>query len=454
MRFPHYILTLKARFDEAGHELYAVGGCVRDRLLNRPVSEYDLTTNARPEETRRLASLARPDSLYSLGEKFGTIGAIWDGTHVEITTYRGEQYEPRSRKPRVEFSDTLEEDLARRDFTINAMAEDIHDARLLDPFGGTADLYRQLVRAVGDPADRFRDDPLRLLRAVRFASTLDFEIEDRTDAAIRRCAGQLQHISRERIRDEMSLMLTGPAPHVALGMLADLGLMGFIVAELLDLRAVATGGGRHKNIWAHTLKVVRGVPEDLVTRWAALLHDVAKPHTVGWTDGKLHFNGHEQVGERMTRRILSSLKYDKPTVEAVAKVVGMHTHTNAYTSEWTDGAVRRFVREAGEQLDAALNLSRADITSYHTYKIEAAARRIDELAERIQQLQEQANIEALRPPIDGADLMSMFDRPPGPWIRPIKDHLLELVIEGELAPDDRDTAERIAREMYSHIEAQ
>ncbi len=453
MRFPHFIYTLKSRFDEAGYELYAVGGCVRDRLLDRPVQEYDLTTNALPEETRRLASLAGPDSLYGLGEKFGTIGAIWDGTHVEITTYRGEQYETGSRKPRVEFSAMLKDDLARRDFTINAVAEEIGSGELYDPYDGQEDLQRRLVRAVGEPSDRFRDDPLRLLRAVRFASNLDFEIEERTAASIRQCAGQLEHISRERVRDEMSRMLIGPAPDVALALLADLGLMQFIAPELLHLRAVATGGGRHKNIWAHTLKVVRGVPGELIVRWAALLHDIAKPHTVGWTDGKLHFNGHEQVGEKMAKRILLGLKYDRPTIEAVARVVGMHTHTNAYSTEWTDGAVRRFVRDAGDQLDALLELSRADITSYHTHKIEAAARRIDELAERIRTLDEQASIEALRPPIDGQDLMRMFDRPPGPWIRPIKDHLLELVIEGELSPDDRETAEQVARAKYAELEA-
>jgi poly(A) polymerase len=447
MDFPPFIRTLKARFDSAGRDLYAVGGCVRDRLLGRPVDDYDLTTDAPPEEVRALAAAAGPDSLYAVGEKFGTIGAIWDGTHVEITTYRGEQYEPGSRKPNVRFSTTLDEDLARRDFTINAIAEDLGDARLIDPFGGSADLHNRLVRAVDEPADRFRDDPLRLMRAVRYASALDFAIEEETAQSIAACAGQLEHISRERVRDELSRMLTGPAPDRAILLLAELGLLERIVPELVELRRIESGGRRHKDVFTHTLQVLRHVPADLVTRWAALLHDIGKPRTVGHKDGKLHFNGHEQVGERMARTILTDLRYDRPTIDAVARIVGMHTHVNGYSAEWTDGAVRRLVREAGSALQPLLDLSRSDITSYHTYKREAAARRIEELQARIARLEAEAAIESLRPPLDGTDLMRLFDRPPGPWIRPIKDHLLEMVIDGTLAPDDRETAERIAREL-------
>lgn len=451
MSFPPYITTLHEIYTREGNELYAVGGCVRDRFLGGPVTEYDLTTNALPAETRRLVVCARPDALYAMGEKFGTIGAVFEGTRVEITTYRGEWYEPDSRKPQVEFGASLHEDLSRRDFTVNAIAVEIDTERLIDPFGGEADLQDRVIRAVGVAEDRFRDDPLRLLRAVRFASNLGFDIEPETASAIRECAAGLGKISRERIRDELGKMLTGPAPERALRLLVELGLMERVVPELLDLRDVSTGGGRHKDIFAHTLKVVRSVPDQLVTRWAALLHDIAKPRTAGWNDGKLHFNGHEVVGEHMARKILQRLKYDRETVEAVARVVGMHTHANSYSAEWTDGAVRRFVRDAGDELDHLLDLSRADITSYHTHKVEAAARRIEELKARIKALQEEANIRALRPPIDGNDLMRMFDRPPGRWIGPIKDHLLDLVIEGELAPDDRETAERIAREKYREL---
>ncbi len=448
MAFPGFVLHLKRAFDRHGYELYAVGGCVRDRLLGRPVTEYDLTTNARPEKIKELARETGPDSLYSVGEKFGTVGVIFGGVHVEITTYRGEWYEPGSRKPVVEFGTTLEEDLSRRDFTINAIAEEIDRPGLIDPFGGSADLHRRLVRAVGAPEERFRDDPLRLLRAVRFAASLGFEIERATATAIARCASQLANISRERVRDEMTRMLTGPAPDRALLLMADLGLLELVVPELLELREVATGGGRHKDIFAHTLAVVRGVPPDLVTRWAALLHDVAKPRTIGFVDGEVHFNGHERVGAEMARKILSGLRYDRQTIEAVAKVVGMHTHANSYSSQWTDGAVRRLVREAGDLLEPLLDLSSSDITSYHLHKRRAAAERVEELRSRIARIEEEASIQAMRPPLDGHDLMRMFGRPPGPWIRPIKDRLLELVLEGKLAPDDRETAERIARQLY------
>ncbi|MDQ3327313.1 MAG: CCA tRNA nucleotidyltransferase [Chloroflexota bacterium] len=452
MLFPEFIHTLQSLFSQAGHDLYAVGGCVRDQLLDRPVTEYDLTTDALPETTKRLTADAQPDALYTLGEKFGTIGAAWGVTRVEITTYRGEQYEHGSRKPDVQFSATLEQDLARRDFTINAIATKIDQPSLIDPHDGRHDLDHRLLRAVGLPSKRFRDDPLRLLRAARFASTLDFRIEQQTEASIRVHAGELQLISRERVRDEMSLMLVSPAPDVALQMLSDLGLLQYIVPELIDLRVVETGGGRHKDIFAHTLKVVRAVQGELVCRWAAALHDAGKARTVGWTDGKVHFNGHEQVSERIARRVLTELRYDRPTVAAIAKVVGMHTHTNSYHAEWTDGAVRRFVRDAGDQLNALLELSRADITSYHTYKRDAAARRIDELARRIKLLEDEASVASLRPPLDGHDLMRMFDRPPGPWIKPLLGHLLDLVIDGELAPDDQQSAETIVRERASQEE--
>lgn len=452
MSFPKYIVGLKELFDRSGYELYAVGGCVRDRLLGRPVDEYDLTTNLGPDQMKELLRRADPDSLYTLGERFGTIGVIYESTRVEITTYRGEWYDPDSRKPHVEFGSTLTDDLARRDFTFNAIAEEILIPNLIDPFGGSADLKRGLVRAVGNPNDRFRDDPLRLLRAVRFASALGFDIEPETAVSIQLCSAQLEKISRERVRDEMSRMVTGPSPDAALRWLVDLGLMEHIVPELLDLRDLATGGGRHKDTFAHTLRVVQGVPPELIVRWSALLHDVAKPRTAGWKDGELHFNGHEKVGEAMARRILGRLRYDRPAIEAVGRVVGLHTHANSYSSEWTDGAVRRLVRDADGQLDALLDLSSADITSYHTHKVQAAARRVEELRERIRRLEEEASILALRPPIDGNDLMRMFDRPPGPWIRPVKDYLLDRVIEGQLAPDDREGAERLAREKYTELE--
>ncbi len=450
MDLPPYILQLHEIFQSAGHELYAVGGCVRDGLIGVPVHEYDLTTDARPAEIRALVVEARPDSVYSMGEKFGTVGFVWEGTKVEVTTYRGEWYEPDSRKPRVQWGNSLEEDLARRDFTVNAMAAEIVGDKLIDLFDGRSDLDRKVIRAVGIPEDRFRDDPLRLLRAVRFASSLDFGIEPHTAEAVRNCSVQLAKISRERVRDELSLMLTGPAADRAISLTVELSLMAHIIPELLDLRAVETGGGRHKDIFKHTLKVLMGVPEEsLPARWSALLHDIAKPRTIGFREGELHFNNHEKVGEGMARRILSGLKYDRPTIDTVAKVVAMHTHANSYDPEvWTDGAVRRFVRDAGDALPILLLLSRADITSYHTYKRDAAARRVDDLEERIARLEQEASIAALRPPLDGADLMRMYDRPPGPWIKPLKEYLLDLVIEGELAPDDRETAERLVREKY------
>lgn len=436
--------------------MYAVGGCVRDQLLGRNVHEYDLTTNARPEMTRRLLNALQPQALYAVGEKFGTLGAIFDGVRIEITTYRGEWYTPGSRKPEVDFGDHLSDDLARRDFTINAIAANIETRELVDPYHGLEDIEAQVVRAVGNPVERFRDDPLRLLRAVRFASTLDFRVEESTAEAARQASGSLVNVSRERIRDEMTRMVEGPAPDRALQQLANLGLLHYIVPELLELRRVESGGGRHKDIFRHTLIVTRQVeskPKDrLVTRWAAILHDIAKPRTLVIRDGDVSFLGHEKLGAEMATAILRGLRYDQPTIRSVARVVSMHTHANSYTDEWTDGAVRRLVREAGDDLDPLLNLSKADVTSRHEFRKREAAERVEKLRERIHRLEEEASIKALRPPLDGNDLVRMFDRPPGPWIKPIKDRLLEMVIEGELAQDDRESGERIAHDLYQELD--
>ncbi|ACZ43739.1 polynucleotide adenylyltransferase/metal dependent phosphohydrolase [Thermobaculum terrenum ATCC BAA-798] len=452
MQFPEFVYRLHKQFTEAGHELYAVGGCVRDSLLGKEVQELDFATSAHPEEIKRLLAPLRPDSVYTVGERFGTIGAIFGPYRVEITTYRGEWYSPDSRKPEVTFGISLEEDLSRRDFTVNAIAMDIPSGRLIDPFGGVEDLHSKVIRAVGDPDARFRDDPLRLMRAVRFAANLGFKIEPRTAEAIRRHAAQICKISIERVRDELTRMLTGPAPDVAIAALVDLGLMQYIVPEVVELKQVSTGGGKHKDIFIHTLKVVRNTPPDLVIRWAALLHDIAKPRTFGIRDGKVHFDHHETIGAKMAEEILSRLHYDRQTIEAVAKVVRMHTQANSYDPEvWTDGAVRRLVREAGDELEPLLALSQADITSYRRQKVEAGVQRVRELRERIQRLEEEAAIRELRPPLDGNDLMRIFGRGPGPWIKPLKNYLLDLVIDGQLAPDDRQTAERLVREKYQEL---
>jgi poly(A) polymerase len=443
------LTRLAEQFTAAGHAVYLVGGCVRDLVLGRPTSDYDLATDAPPDVVKRLLASAAAEHVWTVGERFGTIGAHLDGLTVEITTFRSEEYAARSRKPTVRFGTTLEGDLARRDLTINAMAEDLRSGELVDPFGGARDLEARLVRAVGDPDERFAEDPLRLLRAVRFVAQLGFRLEPETAAAIGRSADRLADISRERIAQEMNKLLVTPRASHALRLLCDQGLMRHIVPELLAMRGMRQDIYRYKDVFEHTLHVVDNIEPELVLRWAALLHDVGKPRTISHVKGETHFFGHEFVGEDMSRRILGRLRYDRDLIERVSHLVAMHQRINNYEGDWTDGAVRRFMREADTALDDLFKLSRADLTTRREEKRRAAIRRLEELRARCDAIRAQEDVAKLRSPLDGNDLMELFGRPPGPWIRPIKDHLLGLVIDGQLDQDDRATAERIARELMA-----
>jgi len=448
------IERLARGFSEEDRELYLVGGCVRDQLIGRPLHDLDLTTDAPPDEIKRIAQRARPDALYDVGAKFGTIGLIFrlpieeESWTLEITTYRTEQYLNGTRKPTVEFGTSLHDDLARRDFTMNAMAVDALSGELHDPFGGQRDIERRLIRAVGVARERFHDDPLRLLRAVRFAAQLGFEIERETTAAIRQTAPELKRISRERIAQELTAILVSPRPDLGVRLATELGLTEHCIPEVLPMMGVSQRPLHHKDVFEHTLGVLRNTHQpDPLLRWAALLHDIAKPQTKSVHNGQVHFFGHEDLGARMARRILRGLHFDNRFVERVAKLVLMHLRVNAYDRDWTDSAVRRLVREAGEELDPLVALSRADVTSYRAERREAAKLRADEFEARVRQLQEQEDIQKLQSPLDGNDLMALFDRPPGAWIRPIKDYLLNLVLEGQLSQDDKETATKLAREF-------
>lgn len=479
-------MTLARIFRAANKELYMVGGTVRDLLLRRPTSpDIDLTTNARPDEIRRLIAQTHPDALITVGEQFGTVRAHYrragapdtteapahstagaspmpaalvaetsgDVDVVEITTYRSDVYVDGSRKPEVTFGDSLEGDLLRRDFTINAMARDPLTGEIVDPFGGREDLERGLIRAVGDdPVHRFEEDPLRLLRAARFAAQLGFEIEPATAEAIALQAPTLARISRERVRDEFTKLLVTEYPARGLRLLVDFGLMPWIVPEVLELRGVSQKPAHSKDVYEHVLRVVERTPPRPATRWAGLLHDIAKPRTRSVEDGKVHFFGHEDVGASMTREILHRLKFDRPFIEYVSRLVRLHMRANAYLPEWTDGAVRRLMLDAGDGLHDLLDLSRADITSYRPEKVSRAVMRVNELEERCQRLREEAERVPIRSPLDGNDLMRIFGRGPGPWLRPLKDYLLGLVIDGQLAPDDREEAVRLAEAFLAEQE--
>jgi poly(A) polymerase len=486
------LLELARLFRAEGYELYMVGGTVRDLLMRYEGSpDIDLATNARPAEIKRLANLTNPVAVVSVGEQFGTIrlhyahpeapavspaptaeppraAAAPEGirpvelaTHppdvdmIEITTYRSDVYNPDSRKPEVTFGDTLAEDLLRRDFTINAMARDPLSGEIVDPYGGRADLERALIRAVGDqPEQRFDEDPLRMLRAARFAAQLGFAIEERTAVAMARQAPSLAKISRERIRDEFTKLLVTPRPALGIRLLIDLGLMPYIVPEVLELRGVNQAlAGRSKDVYEHVLRVVERTPPRAATRWAGLLHDIAKPRTRSVDGGQIHFFGHEDLGAVMTRDILRRLKFDRPFIEHVSRLVKLHMRADAYTPEWTDGAVRRLMLDAGDALTDLLDLSRADITSYRPEKQARAAARISELEARIAWLRAEAERVPLKSPLDGNDLMELFGRGPGPWLRPVKDYLLGLVIDGQLAAEERERAAELAREFVARGES-
>jgi poly(A) polymerase len=361
---PTHLADLAAAFARAGRQLYLVGGMVRDRLLGRPSFDYDFTTDAVPEETRRILS-AVSTNVYAPGERFGTICAGIDGYEIQVTTFRGEQYDAGSRKPRVRYEGlALEDDLGRRDFTINAMAvrldgpetPDIDDAQVIwrsleDPFHGYDDLRRGLIRAVGDPEARFAEDPLRLLRAVRQAAQLGFEIEEATAQAIRQHSRLLATISRERVGMEMEKLLLSPKPSRGIVMMKDLELLHETIPELLPMIEMQTRPGRrHKDVFGHVMQVLDKTPATRELRWAGLLNDIAKPQTMSVTNGDVHFFGHEILGAQIAERILARLKYDAVLIGTVTTLVAQHMRINTY-SDWTDGAVRRFMRDAGPQLE-------------------------------------------------------------------------------------------------------
>lgn len=452
--------SLARRWRESGEELYLVGGIVRDGLLDRPVPvDLDFTTSTLPEQTHHLALAAGAESIFTIGERFGTIGAVFAEAAgqvvAEITTFRDEHYVDDSRFPAVRFGIGLIDDLARRDFTANAIAVDPLTGQIVDPFGGEADIALGVLRAVGNADARFEEDPLRLLRAARFVAQLGFRLEPETAAAMARCAGSLNRISIERVYGELNRLLVGDWADHGLEVLRESGLLAVALPELSPLAAEGGGAGqsqisREKDLWKHSLRVLSQSPPRLAVRWAALLHDAAKPFVRGIDEhGEVHFFGHERVGAGLARKLLRRLKADRATLERVALLVELHGRPAAYESDWTDSAVRRLALEAGDGWDDLLDLAAADVTSGREHKRRLAAARVAALRAHDARLRAEADIARLQSPLDGDELMAMFDRGPGIWIKHLKDHLRELVIDGELAVGDKDEAEAIAHRWIS-----
>ena len=429
-------------FAAAGRKLYLVGGVVRDALLDRlgPNLDIDLTTDARPGEIKRLVAPAA-DAVWLQGECFGTIGAQKDGRIFEITTHRAEAYVPESRKPDVAFSDSVETDLSRRDFTINAMALRLPDLELIDPHGGAADLHDRRLRTPLSAEESFSDDPLRMLRAARFLAGFHLLPDPAIARAIEVLRDRLAIVSAERVRIELDKLVTVELPGEGLRFLVNTGLADHFLPELTGLVLEQDPVHRHKDVLEHTFAVVEKVDQThRIVRLAALFHDIGKPRTRAFGPGGVSFHHHEVVGARMTRDRMRALRYSNEDTAAVTRLVELHLRFHGYRDGdggWTDSAVRRYVRDAGPLLSELNELTRCDCTTRNAAKARGLALRMDELEARIERLEEEEEVRALRPDIDGQRVMEHLGIAPGPIVGKALAFLLESrVDEGPLGEEE------------------
>ncbi len=424
------VRPLAERFDAGGFKLYLVGGVVRDAVLGRPLyQDLDFTTDARPAQIKQLVE-GWAESLWTQGERFGTIGFIKGGHRYEVTTHRGEAYTPESRKPDVVFADAVEEDLSRRDFTVNAMALSLPDARLIDPFGGVDDLAAHQLRTPLRPQESFSDDPLRMLRAARFIAGYDLVPVPELVAAVGELRSRLEIVSAERIRDELDKLLVVPRPGKGLWFLVETGLADQFLPELPALGLEQDPIHRHKDVLAHTIAVVERTDHaDRILRLAALFHDIGKPKTRSFGPEGVSFHHHDVVGARMTEERMRALRYSHDDVAAVRRLVELHLRFHGYSDEWTDSAVRRYARDAGPLLERLNALTRADCTTRNRAKARMLAQRMDALEARIDELREKEALGALRPELDGRQVMDHLGLEPGPVVGEALRFLLELRIE-------------------------
>ncbi|WP_327655944.1 CCA tRNA nucleotidyltransferase [Streptomyces sp. NBC_00483] len=453
---------LARRFQEAGFSLALVGGSVRDALLGRLGNDLDFTTDARPEDVLKIV---RPwaDAVWEVGIAFGTVGCqkdarVGDADHrfqIEVTTYRSEAYDRTSRKPEVSYGDSIEEDLVRRDFTVNAMAVALPEKEFIDPHGGISDLSERVLRTPGTPEDSFSDDPLRMMRAARFAAQLDFEVAPEVVAAMKAMAGRIEIVSAERVRDELNKLILSAHPRKGLTLLVETGLADSVLPELPALRLERDEHHRHKDVYDHTLIVLEQAMAletdgpDLTLRLAALLHDIGKPRTRRFEkDGRVSFHHHEVVGAKMTKKRMTALKYSNELVKDVSRLVELHLRFHGYgTGEWTDSAVRRYVRDAGPLLGRLHKLTRSDCTTRNKRKANALSRAYDGLEERIERLQEQEELDSIRPDLDGNQIMEILGVSPGPVIGQAYKFLLELRLEN--GPMEYDAAVSALKEWWA-----
>jgi len=429
----------------AGHQAFLVGGTVRDAFLDLDLEgrDVDIATSARPEVVERLVT-PWADAVWTQGRAFGTIGAIKAGRHFEITTFRADTYRSESRKPEVEYSDDIETDLSRRDFTVNAMALALPEPAFVDPFHGAADLATLVLRTPLGPEISFEDDPLRMLRAARFVAQLGASPTPELVASIVTLRHRLEIVSAERIRDELSKLLLTDDPTAGLWLLCETQLADEFLPELNAMRLEQDPIHTHKDVLAHTIAVVRNTRPELIVRLAALFHDVGKPKTRSFAKGGVSFHHHEVVGARMTEERLRALRYPTEVVAAVTKLVYLHLRIHTYAMGWTDKAVRRYVRDAGDLLDELNHLQRCDCTTRNPKRAAALARRMDELERRIAELREQEELDSIRPPLDGRQVMAYLGVAPGRIVGDALEFLLDLRLdEGPMSEDD----------AYAHLDA-
>ena len=453
------------RFADAGWEIALVGGPVRDALVGRLSFETDLdfTTNAQPEQIVELLE-GWAEAVWDVGIRFGTVGARIDGREVEITTYRSESYDAQSRKPEVAFGNNLADDLARRDFTMNAMAVTLPSMEFVDLFDGIVDLAARRIRTPGTAQSSFDDDPLRMMRAARFASQLDATVDADVVDAMSAQAERISIVSAERVREEFSKIVMSDHPRVGLTLLVDTGIADIVLPELPLLRLEADEHHHHKDVYEHTLTVLEqaitleSVHEptcepDLTLRLAALLHDIGKPKTRKFEDGgRVSFHHHEVVGARMTKKRMRELRFPNDLTDDVAKLVELHLRFHGYgTGEWTDSAVRRYVRDAGDQLVRLHKLTRADSTTRNRKRAQALQSAYNDLEQRIERLSEEEELAAMRPDLDGAKIMEVLGVPPGPLVGEAYNFLLGLRLDR--GPLDEEQAVEALRAWWAARES-
>lgn len=443
---------LAKRFSAAGFKLALVGGPVRDAILGRLGNDLDFTTDALPEDTKKLLT-GFVEVIWETGREFGTIAGKRGDVTIEVTTYRSENYDPESRKPEVSFGENIEGDLKRRDFTVNAMALELttNPPTFIDLFDGITDLAKKVLRTPGTAEDSFSDDPLRMMRAARFMSQLDFEVDESIVKAITEMAERIKIISAERVRDEFTKTLMSSNPRLGLALLVDTGLANYILPELPKLKLEIDEHHHHKDVYEHTLKVLEqaisledrlGGP-NLVIRLAALLHDIGKPKTRELIPGGgVSFHHHEVVGSRMAKERLRALRFSNDEISDVSQLVFLHLRFHGYGGgEWTDSAVRRYIRDSEHLLTHLHVLTRADCTTRNQRKAEALSKTYDSLEERISLLMEQEELEKIRPDLDGVEIMEILKIKPSPLVGKAYQYLLDLRMEQGPLGNEKATSE-------------